>query len=364
MSEQSTIEGHMRLDETQVRVVKGDPKESLAVIGAPGSGRTSTLIELVAARVAAGVPPEEIIAIAANRKLAASLRDQLEKRIRVAATGGTLGRTAASLAIEIIAEDRARNGEPAPKLLTGSQQDDILADLITGLLDPDAPGAAFRVAAGWPEWFKAETLELRGFRDEMRALLTAMVEEGISPTELQTLALDPNAEPAAGTRHRALWHGAGMLAQQYFDVLDQAFEGAFDSAQALNEAARLLEERAGYGLERRVFDRVQLVVVDDSQELTEPARRLIRAFERGGAQVVTFGDPDIATGAFHGGRAQLAVGWRDEGEIAPERVELGAVYRHGPTLRALVQRACAGLGAALAGPQRQTPSVGIDAGGD
>ncbi|MGO1542736.1 MAG: PD-(D/E)XK nuclease family protein [Gulosibacter sp.] len=364
MSEQPILQREIDLDETQLRVVESDPRRSLAVIGAPGSGRTTTLVELVAARIAAGVRPEEIIAIAANRKLAADLRDHIEQRVRVAAAGGTLGRTAASLAIEIIAEEQSRQGLPAPKLLTGSQQDDILADLITGLLDEDAPGAAFRAAGEWPDWFGPETLQLRGFRDEMRALLGAMVEEGISPQQLRELALEPNSEPSAGTRHRALWRGAAMIAQQYSDVLDRAFEGSFDSGQALSEAALLLLERDGLGLERRVFDRVKLVVVDDSQELTEPARRLVRAFEVRGAQIVSFGDPDIGTGAFHGGRATLAVNWRDDSYPAPERVELGSVHRHGPQLRSAVQKATAGLGAALAGTQRQTPSVGADARGE
>lgn len=360
MSEQNTSLREFELDESQRQVVSNDPQRSLAVIGAPGSGRTTTLIELVARRIDSGYRPEEIIAVAANRKLAADLRDRIEQRVRVAATGGTLGRTAASLAIEIIAEEHARRGEPAPKLITGSQQDDILADLVAGLLDPDAPGVGMRAELRWPDWFKPETLELAGFRAEMRALLTGMVEEGITPDGLRSLALDPNSEPVAGTRHRALWLGAAHIAEQYFDVLDHAFEGAFDSAQALNEAAQMLLEREGYGLERRVFDRVRLVAVDDSQELTEPARRLVRAFERRGAQVVTFGDPDIATGAFHGGRAHLAVNWRDEAEAPPERVELGAVHRHGPTLRGLVQRASAGLGSALAGTQRRTESVVSD----
>ncbi|MDJ1370581.1 PD-(D/E)XK nuclease family protein [Gulosibacter molinativorax] len=361
MSEQSRTGRDFDLDESQQGIVEAAPGKSLAVIGAPGSGRTSTLIELVAQRIADGYRPEQILAIAANRKLAADLRDRLEKRVRVAASGGTLGRTAASIAIEIIAAEHARLGQPAPKLLTGSQQDDILADLIAGLLDPEAPGAAFRAQSQWPDWFRPETLELRGFRDEMRALLTGMVEDGISPVELAALALSPESEPAAGTRHRMLWGGAAQLAQQYFDVLDQAYEGAFDSAQALSEAAQILLERDAAGLERRVFDEVRLVVVDDSQELTEPAARLIRAFERQGAQIVTFGEPDIATGAFHGGRANLAVNWRGEGEAAPERVVLEAVHRHGPTLRGVVQRASAGLGSALAGTQRQSPSAATDA---
>lgn len=355
-----TVCPDFQLDHSQRAVIERDSRASFAVLGAPGSGRSTALVELVAARLDAGVEPDEILAIAANRRLASALRDRIEHRVRVAARGGTLGRTAASVAMEIIGEARARAGESAPKLLTGSQQDDILADLIAGMLDGDA----VEWSGHWPAWFGEETLKLRGFREEMRDLLGAMVEAGVSPDNLRQLALDPNSAPAPGSRHRTLWAGAARLAEQYFDVLDAAYGGRYDSPQALTEAAALLSERDGLGRERRVFDRVRLVVVDDAQELTEPARRLVREFERRGAQVVTFGDPDIATGTFHGGRAELAVNWRDAGEPVPERLELAGVHRHGPVLREVVQRASAGLGSRLAGTQRAAPSLAEDALGE
>ncbi|SJM56914.1 UvrD-helicase domain-containing protein [Gulosibacter sp. 10] len=366
MSEQQAADARdhaaIDLDPSQREAVERGGESSFAVLGAPGSGRTETLVELVARRIEQGVKPDQVVAIAANRRLAADLRDRIEQRIRVAAAGGTLGRTAASIAIEIIAEDLARRGEQPPRLLTGSQQDDIIADLIAGRLDETAPGAARRPQDEWPSWFGAETLQLRGFRDELRALIGAMAEEAVTPERLAELAVDPEAEPGAGTRHRALWRGAARIAQEYFDVLDRAYEGSYDSAQALSEAARLLLERDGVG-GRRVFDRVRLLVIDDAQELTEPARRLVRAFERRGAQVVAFGDPDIATGSFHGGRAELAANWRDPGEPAPERLVLDRVHRHGPTLRGVVQRIGEGLATGLAGTQRRAPAAAADAPG-
>ncbi|RRJ88602.1 ATP-dependent helicase [Gulosibacter macacae] len=354
MSEQHAFsEPVVRLDAAQQAVVErahAAKRDSFAVIGAPGSGKSTALVEFIAARVDAGAAPESILAIAANRQLAASLRNRLAGRLRVAMRGSTLGRTAPSVALEIVADERARNGESAPKLLTGSQQDAILADLLEGSIDPAGSIANRRASAEWPDWLDPETLRLRGFRDELRALLAAMAELEVSPEQLRDLAVPAGTEAPAGERHRALWAGAAVVAADYEDVLDAAYDGVFDTPTVLALAARMLGARDG--LSRRALDEVELIVVDDAQELTEPARRLIRAFERRGVQVVTFGDPDLATGAFHGGRAEFATNWRDAGETEPERVMLGQVHRHGPEIRTAVAEASARIGVRGEGRQR------------
>ena len=69
------------LDESQQRVVAEARTQSFAVVGAPGSGLTTTLVELVADAVDQGTDPAQILAIGANRRSAARLRDQLQQRL-------------------------------------------------------------------------------------------------------------------------------------------------------------------------------------------------------------------------------------------------------------------------------------------
>lgn len=137
MSEQAAS-ASIPLSDRQREILARSHDESFAVLGAPGSGKTTLLIEMVAAHVAAGTQPEQVLALAANRKQAAELRERIAARLQTAVRGGGLGRTVASISHEIVAIDRARNGQTPPRLLTGSQQDAILRDVIAGVTDHDA----------------------------------------------------------------------------------------------------------------------------------------------------------------------------------------------------------------------------------
>ncbi len=53
----------------------------LLVLGGPGTGKTTTLVEAVAARVAEGVAPDHILVLTFGRRAAAALRDRIEARI-------------------------------------------------------------------------------------------------------------------------------------------------------------------------------------------------------------------------------------------------------------------------------------------
>ena len=61
--------------------VAGHTDGPLLVIGGPGTGKTTVLVEAVAARIAAGVDPERILVLTFGRRGAAALRDRIEARI-------------------------------------------------------------------------------------------------------------------------------------------------------------------------------------------------------------------------------------------------------------------------------------------
>lgn len=355
------------LDESQLGVLSAAENQSLSVLGAPGSGRTATLVELVARRVEAGLRPDEVLVLAANRRSAELLRERLQRRLARATRGATLGRTPASIAMEIIADARVRSGGPRPVLLTGSAQDDILSELIEGYLDGTMERLGKRLP--WPEWFTADTMALAGFRGELRDLITALTERGMSSDDLAALALEPGTAVPSGQRHRVLWAGAAALIRDYENSrFDRSISGAdereaFDTASALMLATQLLSRRALGRSGIDVFDGVRLVCVDDAQELTESARALVAQFERQGARVISFGDPDIATGSFHAGHAAFAVNWRDEGDSAPATVTLQQQYRHDEVLRGVVSRAVNGL-PPLGPSERRRSGPKVDGGED
>jgi len=322
------------LDAAQRAVLDSRPDESLSVVGAPGSGKTTTLVELLAHRIREhAFATDEVLALTTDRRAAAELRDLLAARLD-RATPGSLARTPQAVAFEIVRDDRARRGFDPPALLTGADEDAQLAFL----LDPAGePARAADAGAGWPAEIGPETRALRGFRQEMRELLAAMSEHDVPPERLAELAELPGA-PAA-------WRGAARFAATHLDLLERQRPNAFTAPGLLLEAASVLYARLDGGERGGAFDRVRLVVVDDAQELTESQRRFLLALEAAGAAVVSFGDPDVSTAAFRGGRPELAVNWRGEGLPAPRRIVLDRVRRGDEALRGVVASVVSRVGA-------------------
>jgi superfamily I DNA/RNA helicase len=103
------------LDPSQAAVVALQETACAAVIGAPGSGKTTTLIELVADRVLVrGYTPSEVLALTPTRGSATRLRDALALRLGLA-TNGPLARTVNSLAHEIVGAAARDSGVAAPR---------------------------------------------------------------------------------------------------------------------------------------------------------------------------------------------------------------------------------------------------------
>ena len=69
-----------RLDPTQQAVVD-HPGGPLLVLAGPGTGKTTTIVEAVAARIDAGVDPEQILVLTFSRKAAAELRHRITGRV-------------------------------------------------------------------------------------------------------------------------------------------------------------------------------------------------------------------------------------------------------------------------------------------
>ena len=104
----------------------------LRVLGAPGTGLSTVAVEVVAQRVERGeATADGCLLLAPTRLAAARLRDAVTARL-----GGTtttpLARTHQSLGFGILREAAALVGDPAPRLLSGPEQDVILGELLAG----------------------------------------------------------------------------------------------------------------------------------------------------------------------------------------------------------------------------------------
>jgi superfamily I DNA/RNA helicase/RecB family exonuclease len=310
----------------------------LRVLGGPGTGTTTTAIELVVDRVRRGeLTPDECLLLTSTRVAAAALRERVTSRLSGTSTE-PLARTHQSWGFGILRQDAALRGDPAPRLLSGPEQDVVLRDLLAGHASTPTPGPE------WPESVRA-ALPTRGFRGELRDLLMRAVEHDLEPTDLARL----------GREHdRPEWVAGAAVLEEYDEVTALSAPGAYDPAWILGAAADLLEDD-GDAL-ARVRASVRLVVVDDAQEMTAAAARLLTVVAGPGTDVVLLGDPDAAVQTFRGADPRyLADGWTTLGE-GPTLV-LPTAHRLPADVAAAAERVTRKIGA-LGGGRQRSASAG------
>src|SRR5699024_9834092 len=133
----------------------------------------------------------------------AVVRDQVAARLG-RTTSSVLVRTPASLAFTVLRLRATLRGEPPPTLVSGPEQDQILAELLAGHAAGDG------VDIDWPAAVPTEALGLRAFRDELRDLHMRAAEAGLDGQGLATW----------GRRHhRPEWVAAGALLTEYTQVM-------------------------------------------------------------------------------------------------------------------------------------------------
>ncbi|GGR29253.1 ATP-dependent helicase [Streptomyces roseolus] len=302
-----------QLDAAQRAVVEHD-RGPLLVLAGPGTGKTTTLVEAVAARMERGADPERILVLTFSRKAAVELRDRMATRL-----GGRRPPQATTFHSYCYALIRAHQdaelfAEPL-RLLSGPEQDLAVRELLAGQIDLERTGTG---GVRWPDELRA-CLTTRGFADEVRAVLARSRELGLGPDALRRFA------ERVG---RPDWKAAAGFLAEYLDVLD--LQGVLDYTELVHRAVLLAEEIALPGYDA--------VYVDEYQD-TDPAQvRLLTALTGGGrTTVVAFGDPDQSIYAFRGADVNGILDFPAAFGGAPVRV-LGTSRRAGADLLAATRR--------------------------
>ncbi len=252
----------------------------LLVLAGPGTGKTTTLVESVAARIARGGDPGRILVLTFSRRAAVELRDRMA--LRIGAAHAPQATTFHSLCYALVRahQDSDLFVEPL-RLLSGPEQDVTVRELLAGQVDLERLGLAH---VRWPDELRA-CLTTRGFADEVRAVLARSRELGLGPD-----ALDAFARRIG----RPDWRAASAFLAEYLDVLD--LQGVLDYAELVHRAV-LLARRPETAV--RLAGRYDAVYVDEYQD-TDPAQvRLLHALADG-RTLVAFGDPDQSIYAFRG----------------------------------------------------------------
>ncbi|GAB3602257.1 PD-(D/E)XK nuclease family protein [Microbacterium aureliae] len=346
----SSVREQFRPDAAQRAVVELDAADSGVVLGAPGTGKTATLIRRVArllggARAAGtgAVRPDELLVLTPTRQTATAMRDRLAAGLDLA-TPGPLARSTASFTFQIVRAAAVADRAEVPRLLTAGDQDRIIAELLAG----DEEDAASR-GDRWPETLAPPVRAARAFRAEVRAFAAQCAELGLGHDELGRLA-ESQGSPT--------WAAVASFLRDYDYALARMRAAHRDPAQLVHEAASLLES-AGRDRIGPVAD-LRVLLVDDAQELTRGGVALLRAARRRGIAVVAFGDPDIGSGAFRGAGPEL---FDDVVRALGGAVHvLDCPHRAGPSLTRLTRTVTAAIGAAGRVDHRRPP--GPDAADD
>ncbi|MFG3194992.1 ATP-dependent helicase [Streptomyces sp. NPDC048208] len=311
-----------RPDAAQRAVIEHD-SGPLLVLAGPGTGKTTTLVESVAARVARGGDPERILVLTFSRKAAVELRDRMARRMGAARAPRATTFHSYCYALVRAHQDSDRFAEPL-RLLSGPEQDVTVRELLAGQPELERLGLTH---VRWPDDLRA-CLTTRGFADEVRAVLARSRELGLAPG-----ALDAFARRIG----RPDWRAAAAFLAEYLDVID--LQGVIDYAELVHRAV-LLAHRPEVA--ERLAASYDAVYVDEYQD-TDPAQvRLLHALAGGGRTLVAVGDPDQSIYTFRGADVNGILDFpaafpRSDGTPAPVEV-LRTSRRSGADLLAATRR--------------------------
>ncbi|MGM1017658.1 MAG: ATP-dependent helicase [Actinomycetota bacterium] len=321
----------MTEDAAQRAVVDAAADASGVVIGAPGTGKTRTLTERVSHLLGTeGMRPEEVLVLTPSRQAATALRDRIGVRIG-RATPGPMARSLGSFAFQVVRGAMVRVGAEPPALLTGADQDRIIAELLAG----DAEDGVI----AWPDELSSAVRASKGFRSELRAFLAECTELGVGVDELRSSG-------------NAVWAATADFLIEYRSVLDALRFAHRDAADLLSEAGAILRTAKAPTLGPLADLRV--VLIDDAQELTRGGVAVVRALRERGIAVLAFGDPDISSGAFRGASAELFA--QLASALRTVHV-LDGPHRQAPVLTALTRTVTQAIGASGRVEHRRAPGA-------
>ncbi|MCV7260232.1 ATP-dependent helicase [Mycobacterium shimoidei] len=325
----------------------------IRVLGGPGTGKSSLLVDAAAARIAAGADPESVLLLTGSGRISTATRSALTTQLLQARADHQgrsvirepLVRTVHSYAFAVLRLAAQRAGGPPPRLVTSAEQDAMIAELLAGDLQ-DGPAAA----TAWPAELRP-ALRTAGFAAELRDLLARCAERGVDPRDLQRL----------GRLHgHPGWVAAGQFAQQYEQVLLLRAAVGTAAPQATTPAVGAAE-LVGAALEAFAVDpellaaeraRVRVLLVDDAQQLDRQACRLVRVLAAGADTTLIAGDPSQAVFGFRGGDPAALL------DDESPSVTLTTSHRCAPA----AARAISGVAGRLVGKHPRIDGGGTDSG--
>lgn len=283
--------------------------ESYCIVGAPATGKTSTLLRLVS-EFEDSYRPEEILVLTASRRQASQLRDQVALRSKKASSLPR-AQSVSAFAFRLLQENQTNL-----KLLSGPAQERLVRSLV---MDKSAEFKAMG--------FNPKSIELGAFIQELRDLLQVVLDFRLTVSELKGLQ----------EGHKDLKLGALLtIFEDYQSALDQG--GWLDSSTLLTRALNFKSAH-------------RVVLVDDAQELSTSALDLV-ARQLDGRPGIIFGDPDASTEGFRSAEPGSFL------QLAQRRIYLSEIPNLAQPILGTLRKVATRIPVASAGVQREVLGQG------
>lgn len=326
-----------------LQAVRG--RGNLVVLGAAGTGKTTLALHALVEAVGQG---RDAVLLAPTRARADRLRQRAAHLLAQVGQGSgeVRVRTPVSLAQSILTTFLTRRPDPLPPpvLLTGTEEDTVLAQMVR--------------AVEWPG-LAPEAVGSRALRSELRNLLARAGELGVGAAELRELGQVlqvPVWEPVSALLRT--WDAQGRASAARRSQVRK-----MDSVRLQDRAAEALRDWDREGvLEARPVP--ALVLVDDYQDCTAATARLLAQLAQPDpqgrcSQVVVLGDPDVAVETFRGGSPSLLEEARSSRTLTAQRLVLGTRHRGSPALLKVWQDQAARVPVTGSPAYRQAPLPGV-----
>jgi len=265
------------LDEDQLRVVN-HRHGAMRVLAGPGTGKTTTLVAAMAARLSGpdALHPNQVLGLTFGRRAAIDWRDQV-----TAAVGGgvvPLVSTFHSFCYALVRQFQSDEAYiSAKRLLSGPEQQvrsrQLFADAIADQ------------RLNWPADLMP-AVGTRGLAEEIRAVMSRTRSHIMDPEDLVNLG---------NKTGRQTWASIGVFMDEYLDVLDA--EGVLDYSELIHRAV-LLSHRPD--VQEYLHKTFSAIYVDEYQD-TDPGQvALLKAMVNVDSALVVVGDVDQAIYGFRG----------------------------------------------------------------
>lgn len=289
-----------------------DYSQPYAILGGPGTGKTSLLISAAREFLLQGGSASEIMFFAPSKEAATAVRAALYRRMAGEgdyAASGTFVRSVHSWAFAFLRSVQTLRGQKQPRLITGAEHDMQIREILRGT---EEDGNRY-----WPANV-VPALSYAGFAQQLRDLLLRATERGLSAQQLQQLGLEHD---------RPMWEAAGRFQEEYQQVQRLSRSESLNASELLHATLAAFEKPEGEKLVERQREKVKLLLVDDAHNLDPASARLIESFLVPGTRTLIAGDPDQCVFHFRGADEAFLDSYSQDPD---HRVVLSASYRLTP----------------------------------